>query len=183
MSFLRLLPLGFVTLRIRRLSYLGNPQLLIITLNNKRIGRLLLIVTGFVTISCCACFGLLRAYVLIEMEAHQANIEQTAKRLGVEPTMWGIERYIVESIKPGMTRKEVEEILSVIAPIEVERGELEEGTAEWGPVACDNIILKLAAPLPVPGKWPMYACYDSQGGLVALHSSGDDLPPIAIYAP
>jgi hypothetical protein len=32
-SFLRLLPLGLVTLRIRRLSYLGNPQDLIITLN------------------------------------------------------------------------------------------------------------------------------------------------------
>jgi hypothetical protein len=30
-SFLRLLPLGLVTLRIRRLSYLGNPQDLIIT--------------------------------------------------------------------------------------------------------------------------------------------------------
>jgi hypothetical protein len=30
-SFLRLLPLGLVTLRIRRLYHVGNPQLLIIT--------------------------------------------------------------------------------------------------------------------------------------------------------
>jgi hypothetical protein len=115
------------------------------------------------------------------MGIHQANLEQAAERLGVEPTIWGIEGYIKESIEPGMIREEVEEVLGTIAPIEVERGELvfAQHIAEWEPMACDRIVLKLAAPsLPVPGRWPVYACYDSQGGLVGLRSAEDDMPPI-----
>lgn len=113
-------------------------------------------------------------------EAWITGIKQAAVRVGVEPTLNGLEGYIVKSVKPGMSREQVEKALSAMAPLEIERGSLKDVGADWGPAACDKISLKLG---PLSGQvWRITGCYDTEGKLVALHSPDPDFPPLGIYA-
>lgn len=111
----------------------------------------------------------------------ETTIEQAARRVGVDPTLAGLEGYIVKSVKPGMSRQQVEQALSAMAPIDVKRGPLENIDGGWGPTACDDISLKLHPwGLQV---WLIYACYDTEGKLVLLTSADPDYPSLNIGAP
>lgn len=137
-----------------------------------------LLAVGVLLLACMGCCGLMRTY----SEVKQFEFERAARRLGFEPTLDGITEYIKESVEIGMLRDEVEQILGDIAPLRIERGELnEESKAGWGSIACDRIWLKLG---PLPGDSPkIYACYDKEGGLVKMNFAGSDAPPLDIYAP
>jgi hypothetical protein len=108
------------------------------------------------------------------------KLEQAALRVGVEPTLKGIEGYIKDSVEPGISAGKVEETLRTIAPIEVKHGEPLDYNPGWGAGGtCDHITLRLS---PMPGYgWPMIACYDACGELVSLKSNGSDWPTIDIY--
>ncbi len=124
----------------------------------------------------CACLA------ISLVGCHQeTTIEQAARRVNVEPTMAGLAGYITKSVKPGMSREQVEQALSAMAPIEVKRGSLIDVGAAWGSAACDDISLKLH-PMGLQ-VWLVYACYDTEGKLVNLKSADPDYPPLGIAAP
>lgn len=149
-----------------------------INLSDKRA----LIVVSILLISCLLggliCLGILRA----SNELARIEVENAARRVGATPTLDGIGEYIVKSVKTGMSRDQVEKILGMIGPLDIQRGALEDLGLEGGPTACDEITLKLSR---LPGnEWPMAACYDSKGGLVSLQSSDpDSFPSLNIYSP
>jgi hypothetical protein len=148
------------------------------SLDNKAI-----VVVGIVVAACLCCCGLTFIYSRVSYKVAQADLERTAQRIGVEPTLDGIAGYINKSIEPGMSRDQVEEILSDIAPIEVKRGEPMDFDSGWGVgVTCDQITLKIGGPL-FGEKWPMKAFYDNQGKLVVFQSASEGVPRIDIVAP
>lgn len=150
---------------------------------NQSLGNKVIVVAGIVVAACLCCCGLTLVYSRVSHKMAQADLKRTAQRIGVEPTLDGIAGYINESIEPGMSRNEVEEILSNIAPIEIKRGEPMNFDSGWGVgETCDQITLKIGGSLP-GGKWPMKAFYDSQGKLVVFQSASDDVPGIDIVAP
>jgi len=113
--------------------------------------------------------------------AQEDTVTVAARRVGVEPTLAGLEGYIIKSVKPGMSREQVEQALSAIGPVEVKRGKLEDAGADWGPAACDKISLKLH-----PRGWQVWrivACYDVEGKLVLLTSADPDYPSLNIGVP
>lgn len=148
---------------------------------SKTTKALLVIVGGLLLLACIGCYGLVQTY-RARQEAKQIEFESAARRLGFEPTFNGVAEYIKRSVEIEMTRSEVEQILSDIAPLRVERGEIEDIKSGWGPTACDHIWLDLGSIL-IPGRVPIIACYDEMGGLVKLDFAGSDVPPLDIYAP
>jgi len=87
-------------------------------------------------------------------------LKETAQRIGVTPTHSNILQYVNESIHNGMSREEVETLLSRIAPIEIpHRGNLvTDGGIE--PYACDVLTLKAS---PFYGNFRFRACYYGEG--------------------
>lgn len=148
---------------------------------NKAIKVLLIVGGGLLVLACIGCYGLVRTYQA-RQEAKVMEFEDTARRLGFEPTFDGVAEYIKRSIEIGMSRSEAEQILGGIAPLRVERGELEDISSGWGPTACDQIWLDLSATL-TGGPVPIIACYDEAGGLVKMDFAEPDAPPLDIYAP
>lgn len=148
-----------------------------------RTARILLVVGGgLLLLACIGCYGLVRTYQA-RQEAKVVEFENAASRLGFEPTFNGVVEYIKRSVKIGMTRSETEQILGDVAPLRVERGELDEdSTAGWGPMACDQIWLDLSATL-TGGPVLIFACYDEMGGLVKMNFAEADLPSLEISAP
>jgi hypothetical protein len=144
--------------------------------------KALLVIVGVLSLlACIGCYGLAQTY-RARQEAKQIEFESAARRLGFEPTFNGVAEYIKRSVEIEMTRSEVEQILSDIAPLRVERGEIEDIKSGWGPTACDHIWLDLGSIL-IPGRVPIIACYDEMGGLVKLNFAGSDAPSLDIYAP
>jgi hypothetical protein len=149
---------------------------------SKTVKALLVIMGGLLLLACIGCYGLVQTY-RARQEAKRIEFESAARRLGFEPTLDGVTEYIKESIVIGMQRSEVEQTLDSMAPLEVERGELnEDSRAGWGPIACDELWLDLGSIL-IPGWVPIIACYDEMGGLVKLNFAGPDAPSLDIYAP
>jgi len=143
---------------------------------------LILMLGGLLILTCMGCYGLIQIHQA-RQEAKLIEFRNTAQRLGFEPTLNGVAEYIQRSINTGMSRNKVEQVLSNIAPLEVERGELnKDSRAGWGPIACDQIWLDLSA-LLTGGPVPIHACYDKIGGLVAMDFAEADLPSLEIYAP
>lgn len=140
--------------------------------------RTVAVTVGIVVLACACCCGLWRTY----NELGQMGVERAARRVGVEPTLDGIATYIRASIEVGMSREEVEEALSAVAPLKVIRGTLDGGSsAGWGPIACDHVWLEFT---PLPGHSSMIsACYDNKGKLVKLDFVGSDVPSLEISAP
>jgi hypothetical protein len=125
------------------------------------------------------------AYGIVMRAVNQiwlVGVEHAAQRVGAAPTLNGIAEYIVVSVRVGMSREQVEQILRVIAPIEVVRGTPDKVIDPgWGPAICDELWLKLT---PLPGhEWRMFACYNQAGELVLLKSADPDFPPLGISAP
>jgi len=138
-----------------------------------------LLVLGFLMLVFLGCCGSIQA----RSEMRRLEFEQTADSLGFEPTVNGVAEYMGQSIEIGMTRDEVELILSDIAPLSVEQGDLNaDSRAGWGPIACDRIWLDLGA-VVTGGPVPLVACYDAQGGLVAMDFAEPDMTPLDISAP
>lgn len=143
---------------------------------------LLVIVGGLVLLVCIGGYGLVQTY-RVRQEAKLIEFENAARRLGVEPSFDGVVEYIKKSVKIGMSRGEVEQILGNVTPLRVERGELnEDSRAGWGPIACDRIWLDLSVIL-TGGPVPIIACYDEIGGLVKMNFTEADLPSLGIFAP
>jgi hypothetical protein len=124
----------------------------------------------------CACL-----FISLVGCHQETTVEQAARRVHVEPTMTGLAGYITQSVKPGMSREQVEQALNAMAPIEVKRGSLTDVGAEFDPSACDDISLMLH-PLGLQ-VWLIYACYDSAGKLVHLKSADPDYPPLDLVTP
>jgi hypothetical protein len=143
---------------------------------SKHTVRVLLVLVGSIIVACVACRGLMEIY----NELGPRRLARAAENIGVEPTLQGIEGYIKDSVEPGMSKDEVEEILETIAPVEVKHGEPLDYNPGWGAGGtCDHITLRFG---PMPGYgWPMIACYDIHGELVSLRSEGRDRPTIDIY--
>ena len=140
---------------------------------NIRTSKILLIVASLL-FSACIAGGLTSC-------SHEDTITVAARRVGVAPTLDGLAGYITKSVKPEMSREQVEKALDAIAPLDVKRGSLEDAGADWGPAACDRISLKLH---PRGWQvWPMIACYDAEGKLVLLKSADPDYPPLGITVP
>jgi len=149
---------------------------------NRTVKALLLVGGGLLLLVCMACYGVVRTYQA-RREAKVIEFKDAARRLGFEPNFDGVVGYIKHSIEVGMTRDEVEQILREVAPLRVERGELDEDSrAGWGPIACDQIWLDLSATL-TGGPVPITACYDDTGGLVAMDFVEPDMSPLGISAP
>lgn len=115
---------------------------------------------------CAAACGATFAYDKIR----RANLETTAQRLGIPPTIDAVADYIEGTITIGMTREEVEGILSGIAPeAEVRHGTLREipGTGRTG--YTDYIVLQFTS---LPGYPPytlsILAHYNSDGRLTHM---------------
>jgi len=149
---------------------------------NRTVKALLLVGGGLLLLVCMACYGVVRTYQA-RREAKVIEFKNAARRLGFEPNFDGVVGYIKHSIEIGMTRDEVEQILREVAPLRVERGELDEDSrAGWGPIACDQIWLDLSATL-TGGPVLIFACYDEMGGLVKMNFAEADLPSLGISAP
>jgi hypothetical protein len=87
-------------------------------------------------------------------------LEQAAQRIGVTPTYTDVARYVKESVRPGMSREEVEAVMRQVAPVEVlKRGKL-TSSAALGPNACDELLLKVG---PFSGNLEFSACYYGEG--------------------
>jgi hypothetical protein len=113
--------------------------------------------------------------------SQEDTVTVAARRVGVAPTLDGLAGYITKSVKPEMPREQVEKALIAIAPLDVERGSLEDAGADWGPAACDKISIKLH-----PQGWQVWrivACYDVEGKLVLLTSADPDYPSLNITVP
>lgn len=109
------------------------------------------------------------------------GVERAARKVGVEPTMNGLAEYVQESVHPGMSREETEQALNRLGELTVLYGSLKDVGSGWGPVACDEIRLKLG---PLPGHyWRIFACYDSGDELVHMKSADPDDPSLNISAP
>lgn len=68
---------------------------------------------------------------------------RVADKLGIERDFTVVKRYILQSLKPGMTPEEVEETLSKIGPIEVAQSfvnEERETNTEMHIQLCDNPV-------------------------------------------
>jgi hypothetical protein len=148
---------------------------------SKTIKALLVIVGGLLLLACIGCFSLVQTH-RANQKTRQIEFENAAQRLGFEPTFNGVVEYIKRSVETEMTRSEVEQILSDIAPLRVERGEIEDIKSGWGPTACDHIWLDLSSIL-TGGPVPIIACYDEMGRLVKMDFAEPDAPPLDIYAP
>jgi len=148
---------------------------------NKTAQMVLVVLVGLLLLAGAGCYGLVRVHQA-RQEARMVEFEDRARRLGFEPTFDGVAGYIKQSIKTGMTRNEVEHVLRDIAPLRVERGELEDVSSGWGPTACDEIQIDLSAVL-TGGPVPIIACYDKEGRLVKMDFAEPDAPPLDIYAP
>jgi hypothetical protein len=114
-----------------------------------------------------------------------SGLETAASRLGFHPSLDGLAEYINTSIRPGMSREEVEQILGEIGTIKVDRGEMDDSRHR----ACDNVTLTIPDEIPGLGyvsgtTLEMIACYDTEGGLDRMYprySSGG--PDIDVSAP
>ena len=136
----------------------------------------ILIVGCFLMCCLASCFWMSAA-----SRNQETTIDVAARRVGVEPTWEGLEGYIVRSVTPGMSREQVEQALSAMAPLEVKHGKLKNiDWSRWGPIACDDISLKLH-PWGLQ-MWLIVACYDTQDQLVDLRSADPEYPQINIYA-
>ncbi len=129
----------------------------------------------FGSTACCAG-------IRITNEFARVQVENAARRVGADPSIEGIGQYIVDSIDVGMSGYEVEQILGIIAPLDVERGSLKDTSSGWGTTRCDKISLKLSL---LPGHvWRIIACYDTKDNLVLLKSADpDSFPSLDVYAP
>jgi len=137
-----------------------------------------LLAVGILLLTCCCCLAMLRVY----HELGIRGVKQAAYRVGVEPTTMGaLAEYIRGTVETGMSRSEVEQALSTIAPVKVvSRGSLSD---PWSvsPNACDRLWLMLT---PLPGhEWPIRACYDEQGRLAYMESYKSDGPALGIREP
>jgi hypothetical protein len=66
---------------------------------------------------------------------------RVADKLGIQPDFTAVKRYIIQSLRPGMTPEEVEETLNKIGPIEVAQtfvDEEHETNTEMHIRLCDN---------------------------------------------
>ena len=127
-----------------------------------------------VSLSCC--IG-----VRAPREIWDNGIEHAADKVGAEPTMNGLAEYIISEIQTGMSRYEVEQVLQMIAPIEVTLlDSLQDVGSGYGLTSCDEIKLKLTS---FPGHiWRIKACYDARDELVMLDSADrDSFPALDIY--
>jgi hypothetical protein len=131
-----------------------------------------------VCLVCCLAVGLgMRIYQMQWI----IGVEKAARRVGVEPTLNGLAEYIKESIHPGMSREETQQVLSHLGKLQVLYGSLEDVGSGYGLIACDEIKLKLS---PLPGHyWRIFACYDSNDKLVRMSSADPDDPLLGISAP
>ena len=137
--------------------------------------RIPLLAIGILLLTCCCCLAMLRTYTELGIR----GVKQAALRVGVVPTSGALAEYIRETIEIGMSRHEVEQALSTIAPVKVvSRGSLSSpGVAG----VCDRLSLMLT---PLPGhEWRIKACYDGQGRLVYMDSYKSDDPALGIWAP
>jgi hypothetical protein len=125
------------------------------------------------------CLGACLVATLISPLIHfpPSDLEIIASRLGFEPSINGLAEYINTSVKPGMTRSEVDQILSEIG--EIECGE----RRSFGMEVCDDLLLK------IPGERTIYlvACYGSGDTLVSMdappHDWNSNPPAIKIPVP
>jgi hypothetical protein len=109
------------------------------------------------------------------------GVERAAKRVDAEPTLNGLAEYIKESIHPGMSREETQQVLGRLGELQVLYGSLQDVGSGYGPTACDEIKLKLT---PLPGHyWRIIACYDERNELVVMKSADLDDPYLGISAP
>jgi hypothetical protein len=123
----------------------------------------------------CLVTGLV--YGLVDSLAPSESVEAAASRLGFEPSFNGLADYINKSIKPGMTREEVERVLRNIGPLTAHRGRLEQIDSGWGPTACDDLVLHMSWTIPLS------TCYDTEDRLVLMQGTGSDALPVIVYAP
>jgi hypothetical protein len=106
----------------------------------------------------------------------RVTVEEAARKVGIEPTFDGITQYITGSIQLGMSRDQVEQSLSALAPYVVDRNAQQYDFGFEGerlPITCDNIWLKLE-----PLLW-FSACYDAEGHLTDFKSM-DFEPPVMV---
>ncbi len=120
--------------------------------------RFVIVTTCLILLSCLLPCGICRLALTIDA----IGINAAAQRIGVPPTSSDIYKYIESSIRVGMSRQEVETVLQRIAPIDVQRGRLNDGQL----FGCDEIELKLGA---LFSYWSIQSCYNDQGLL--LHYS------------
>lgn len=137
-----------------------------------------LLTIGILLLTCCCCWVVPRTYTTLRMH----GVKQAASRIGVEPTTSALADYIREAIEIGMSRLEVEQVLSTIAPVKVvSRGYPSNLGSLNGPTACDKLWLMLT---PLPGhEWRIRACYDGQDRLIYMESDESDGPALDIWAP
>lgn len=140
--------------------------------------KVALFAIGILLLTCCCCWVVPRTYTNLRIR----GVKQAASRIGVEPTTGALAEYIRGAIEIGMSRPEVEQALSTIAPVKtVSRGSLSNLGSINGPTACDKLWLMLTT---IPGhEWRIRACYDEQGRLVYMESDESDGPALNIWAP
>ena len=134
-------------------------------------------IVGLILASLLCCVGI-RALT----ELWDSGIERAAGKVSAEPTLNGLAEYITSEIQTGMSRYEVEQVLQMIAPIEVTLlYSLQDVGSGYGLTSCDEIKLKLTS---FPGHiWRIKACYDARDELVMLDSADrDSFPALDIYA-
>jgi len=66
-------------------------------------------------------------FILLNRLDAKLCVQQMARNVGVAPTYSSIQEYILESLKPGMVRGDVDEILMKIAPIKTRDSVLDDG--------------------------------------------------------
>lgn len=118
-----------------------------------------------------------------------SGLENAASRLGFQPTLDGLAEHINATIKPGMSREEVEQILGAIGTVRVKHDKIDEIDIERGIAARDYITLKIPDEISGFGQVPgttitLIANYNAEGGLDCmnpLHLS--DASPVYVCAP
>jgi hypothetical protein len=130
-----------------------------------------LIFTGVLAVLMCLLIYLLVGVIRLYFPDRSiSGIAVAGRRLGFEPTMGGLADYISAELEPGMSRDEVESVLSSIGSVVVEQRNALTMPAQAGLLSCDNLSLPLTGqttdgkPILMPAM-PLAACYDGQGGL------------------